>query len=557
MWAEGKDGRVHPWQSLRGKLVVSHLAVIFVATLISGFTLLSLARRYFLDAMERSLFSQAELIRQTVLPNSISLLPPSGLPPAYNALQQQQVDGISVQIEGNRPATDPDVLSQISSSNLAALGDISLQIAAALQTEVRILDTRGIVLVASSQGEVGADLSQTSLVSAGLSGNRQATVENMGQDQVLRVALPLASEGGVAGVVILSQPLGDMLAVLSDLRARLIYASFLATALSGAAALLLARNIAGPVTALTAAADKLRAGNFDHPLPSQGKDELAHLTQSFAAMRDQIWTVQKMRTQFVSDVSHELRTPLTAIKGLAETLQQGAADDPSARDRFLASIGTETDRLIRLVNDLLILSRADSHAMRMHPQRVRLESLLLSTVRLFSAQLDEKGLELSVRQPPDPISLNLDPDRMAQVLSNLLDNALKHTPAGGEIRVTVGDVQVRQGALRPATEAGRAFADPRELPRRRPLPEGRWLLITIRDTGWGISPSDQPHLFERFYRADKSRARDRGGSGLGLPIAKALVEAHGGHIWLESPVARPSAAEATGTTAALALPVHS
>lgn len=548
---------MHPWQSLRGKLIISHLAVIFFATLITGFALLSLARQYFLAAMERSLYSQAELVAHTVLPDPAGTTPAGGLPSAYNALQQQEVGGISVQVEGKLPPTDPTVLGRLNSSNLAALGDMSLQIASALRTEVHILDTRGIVLVASSAGEVGADLSDDLLVSACLSGNRQTAVEKQGQVQVLRVALPLYSEGAVAGVVLLSQPMGDMLAVLADLRSRLIWASVLATALSGIAALLLARNIAGPVTALTTAADRLGAGDFDHPLPCEGDDELGHLTRSFAAMREQIRAVQNMRAQFVSDVSHELRTPLTAIKGLTETLQEGAADDPSVRDRFLASIGTETERLIRLVNDLLILSRADSRAVQLRRQQVSLASLLHSAASVYSAKLDENALELFMRLPPDHIYLNVDPDRMAQVLFNLLDNAVKHTPAGGEIRITAGEVQVKEGMLIPSEGGRSAFPDVHELPRRRPLPNGRWVLISLRDSGSGISASDLPHLFERFYRADKSRARDRGGSGLGLPIAKALIDAHAGYIWLESPAAAASLSGAPGTTAAVALPAYS
>jgi signal transduction histidine kinase len=212
-----------------------------------------------------------------------------------------------------------------------------------------------------------------------------------------------------------------------------------------------------------------------------------------------------LRTRFVSDVSHELRTPLTAIKGTVETLQDGAAADPAAREQFLATVARETERLIRLTNDLLLLSRADAGRLDLQPSTVDLVSLADRAVAQFAAVAESQHVSLSMGLPATTVSVLADEDRAYQVLVNLLDNALKFTPAGGKVTLSL------------SRSAGQ-------------------VACTVSDTGWGIPADDLPQLFERFYRGDRARARGAGesGAGLGLAIVKALIEAQGGHVWAES-----------------------
>jgi two-component system phosphate regulon sensor histidine kinase PhoR len=258
-----------------------------------------------------------------------------------------------------------------------------------------------------------------------------------------------------------------------------------------------------------------------------------------------------MRAQFVSDVSHELRTPLTAVKGSVETLRGGAVDDPIARERFLASIESETDRLIRLVNDLLTLSRADAQALTLRRRPVDLRTVVRSTTEKLTPRLVAKGLHLTVELPNTSLTVSADPDRVEQVLVNLLDNALKHTPVGGKVTIAGYRLKVEGGH---AEWFGCAHHKPLISSPR--LPDGGWAILSVADTGEGIPAADLPHVFERFYRADRSRSRERGGSGLGLSIAKSLVEAHGGHIWLESTSRACGTGEGeSGTTASFALPL--
>jgi len=540
--------------SLRGKLALSHLVVIFVTMTVAGFSLLSLVRGYFLQAMEGSLVTQAHLITQALIPGATTTIPSSSLAPAYNTVQQQQVANLSVQVGSMIPSSDPSTDSYLTESNLAYLSDATVGISAALETRIRVLDTRGVVLVDSAGHEAGRDLSDTALVVTALGGEQQSTTQRVDGEDWLFVSVPLWVEEQVAGVIYLGQPMRDVTAVLSDLRIRLLLAAALAMPLSALVGLALARTIARPLSALTIAAGKLSAGDFDYPLQASGQDELGRLSRTFVIMRDRLQAVEQMRTQFVSDVSHELRTPLTAIKGLIETLQDGAADDPAVRDRFLASIEGETDRLIRLVNDLLILSRADAQAISLRRKQIDLRALVHATIQKLAPQAIAREVDLSVDFAEDSLNIFADPDRIEQVLVNLLDNALKHTPTGGAIRVTGHRIVVEGKVSQRFTSNVLPTSVTPLLPNHRQLPEGEWAVITVIDNGEGISHNDLPHVFERFYRADPARSRDRGGSGLGLPIAKALVEAHDGYIWLESPISSKDEARGPGTMASFALP---
>ena len=538
-------------RSLRVKLILSHLAVIFVAMTVVSFLLFSLARGYFLTAMEQSLVAQAHLILQALIPGATAALQPEELPSAYNTVQQQQASNISVQVGSNAPPSDgsAELAEDLERAPLAYLNEASVELSAALETRIRVLDEQGVVLVDSAGGDEGRDLSEEAAVVAALRGEQQTYQRTTNGEDWLFVSVPVLAEDRVAGVVYLGQPLRDVAAVLSDLRWRLLLAAAVALPLSALVGLALARTIARPVRALTAAAGRLADGDFDYPLRTTGQDELGQLSRTFIAMRDRLRAVERMRTQFVSDVSHELRTPLTAVKGSVETLRHGAVDDPAVRERFLASIESETDRLIRLVNDLLTLSRADAQALTLRRRPVDLRIVVRSTTDKLTPRLVAKGLHLTVELPDTPLTTSADPDRVEQVLVNLLDNALKHTPAGGKVAVVGYGLRIEGGRAEPSI----SDLYPPTFPT---LPNGGWAILSVADTGEGIPATDLPHVFERFYRADRSRSRERGGSGLGLSIAKALVEAHGGHIWLESTSRASGASEGdSGTTTSFALPL--
>jgi signal transduction histidine kinase len=265
--------------------------------------------------------------------------------------------------------------------------------------------------------------------------------------------------------------------------------------------LLLSRGIIAPVRNLTSASKRIADGNYGERVQTAGSDELGQLAHSFNLMAEKLEQVEAMRRQLIGDVSHELRTPLTAIKGSMEGLMDGVLP---ASDETYQQIHQEADRLARLVDDLQELSRVEAGAYSLDIQPTAVPALVQATIQRFAAHAQGKQVELLSRLPDELPNVLADPDRINQVLTNLVGNALQYTPAGG--RVTIQ-------ASRHADE----------------------IHISVLDSGIGIPAEHIAHLFTRFYRVDKSRSRQAGGgSGIGLTIARHLVEAQDGRIWAES-----------------------
>jgi histidine kinase len=280
----------------------------------------------------------------------------------------------------------------------------------------------------------------------------------------------------------------------------LTWAALAAGALALMVSLYLSGRVVKPVRAMMSASQRIAAGNYDERVQERGADELGQLAHSFNQMAAQLQQVESMRRQLIGDVAHELRTPLTAIKGSMEGLMDGVL--PASIETY-HQIYQEADRLNRLVEDLQELSRVEAGAYEMDLRPIELPLMVKTVEKRLGSQFKEKNVKLTVDLPSDLPPVRADDDRIIQVLTNLISNALRYTPAGGAVTLCASL-------------------------------QGSYVHLTVKDTGIGIPPEHLPHIFTRFYRVDKSRSRQAGGSGIGLTIARHLVEAHGGRIWVES-----------------------
>jgi two-component system, OmpR family, phosphate regulon sensor histidine kinase PhoR len=258
----------------------------------------------------------------------------------------------------------------------------------------------------------------------------------------------------------------------------------------------------------------------------------------------QLKRLESVRADFVANVSHELRTPLTAIKGYAETLLHGALKDPDTAVRFLTIIDRHSERLSRLIDDLLTLSNLELGTVELRRDEIALAELTGEVFEVVKDKAERSGVKLLQEFPPElPILLG-DSDRLQQLLLNLVDNAIKYTSAGGTVTVTAKTGRSPKSEVQSLESKGQS---PSEIEIDAEL-EGEWMEVRVADTGCGIPEAEIPRLTQRFYRVDKARSRELGGTGLGLAIVKHLVQAHGGFLRIESQLNQ-------GTTVRLFLPL--
>ena len=341
-----------------------------------------------------------------------------------------------------------------------------------------------------------------------------------GGDAQFYVALPaapihIAAESGesqrVVFVALLASPRRGLRTILKDVTWRFLQAGLVTLAISLILTFLIARSIAKPLQRITAATEEIAHGNYDQALDITSPDEVSRLATSFNTMAREVKASRQTQRDFVANVSHELKTPLTSIQGFSQAILDGTADDEASRRRAVEIISDEANRMSRLVDELLDLARIESGQVKMLREPVDLAGLLEACIEKFALQSKESAVELRLDITALPLVTG-DKDRLAQVFTNLLANALKHTPPSGRVTVKAQKVAVTKNARQKTTSVE----------------------VTVTDTGLGIPPEDLAYIFERFYQVDKSRARKDRGVGLGLTIAKQIIEAHGGTISAES-----------------------
>ncbi len=465
---------------IRARLTLITLAVLLIGMGLAAILSWLSVERLFLDTQRENLLTQARLSAAALQgqPLSASEQPytqtTNALPGIHTHLLTEQ---------------DAIILPPPQAADAASLRVPSLEYG----------DTDMVI----EPGRDTENLYTRSEIDSALQGTPATAIHRVEGRRVLYAAAPIYAENGkISGIVYIASPLapsGLPPSVLLQLLGALLAAILLAL-LAGT---LLARRIARPLEQLAGAARSVAAGNLSEQVPVD-KDirELHSLGESFNQMTASLQKADETKNVFIANVTHELRTPLTVIKGTIETLEDGALDDTEGRGPLLGAMQRETERLIRLVNELLVLTRADAGALKLDLRPLDLAELARMRCEGLSRLAAWRGIGFTV-ETGEPVPAWGDADRLAQVLDNLLDNAIRHSPENAPISILIAK-------------------------------EGREVRCSVRDQGSGIAPQHLPFIFDRFYRADSSRNRQTGGTGLGLAIARALVLAQAGRVAAES-----------------------
>lgn len=371
-----------------------------------------------------------------------------------------------------------------------------------------LADERGVVVADSTSSSTGKTLSRADLAAG----------------------TPVLVNGRQVGTLLAVVAVADAASPASDFLSDVNRSTWLAGLAAGGLALvlglLLFRQIVAPVRAVTTAAQHIAAGQLDQRVPVTSGDEIGQLAGAFNQMADALARDRQLRQNMIADIAHELRTPLSVIQANLEAMLDGVL--PTTPEE-IGALHDETALLSRLIADLRLLSLAEAGQLKLEHAETDLGELVTKTAERMRPQADAGGVNLVVDVAPGLPPVNVDADRIGQVIGNLVSNALRYTPVGGRVSIQTSVI------------SSQTRADHR-------LATGYWLLTTVADTGTGIAPEDLPYVFDRFYRANKSRNRASGGSGIGLAIVKQLVEAHGGRVGVESEVGQ-------GTRFWLTLPV--
>jgi len=320
--------------------------------------------------------------------------------------------------------------------------------------------------------------------------------------QAVTIGVPILSGNDVSGAIFIYSELKELDKSLGVIYGQLVNSAVISMLLALILIYTLSRYMVKDLSKISAAAKKLSKGDFTTRVNIKTKNEVGQLASTFNDMAEDLQKLEGMRISFVANVSHELRTPLTSIQGFVQGILDGAINKEE-QETYLNTVLSETKRLNLLITDLLELSKVESGKFPLNMRIFDINELMRRCLITFEHAIENKKLEVDVLLEGERLYVNADPDRIAQVVTNLLDNAVKFSKAGGRL------------TLRTQIYEGKAYA-------------------SVKDTGEGIPQNDLPFIFEQFYKVDKSRGRKVQGTGIGLSIVKKIMDQHGEKVWVES-----------------------
>jgi signal transduction histidine kinase len=383
--------------------------------------------------------------------------------------------------------------------------DFSLEIA----SRVMLIDEAGIVMIDAHEDLEGIDLSHVAEVQGALSFDNRAKMYRSDESGYLMyVAVPVISSGTGHGVLFVSSDANDLYERIRLLFARLGYLAVVAVGVAGILSYIFAKFLADPISHLTESVKAITLGQHDISVSVDGNDELSNLGAAFNLMARRLDQVDQTRKRFVSNVSHELRTPLASMKILSESLLGQSHWEEDIYREFMQDISGEVDRLDQIIESLLYLSEIEKEELELDYSVTYVNYLIERVIKTLRPLAEKKNQQLTFGQAKR-IQIELDQAKIQQALINIIGNAIKYTPEGGQISVQLYEEKDR-------------------------------IRIDVADTGLGIPEKDLEFIFDRFYRIDEARNRKTGGTGLGLSISDQIVKLHQGEIRVKSEVGKGS-----------------
>lgn len=412
------------------------------------------------------------------------------------ASRMQKVNDFSVGIAADLSAKNADKLYQA-----------ALEKGRELSGRALILNEVGVVQIDSFSALNGTKLSIREVVEV-LSATKDASYgfhklqsESGGSFWAAYYTSAIMTGGETIGAVVFSESIEDVVSKVESIRGDYLLIFIGATLLIFFLSYLSTNHISRPLTQLRESAIEISKGNFSTRVNIQGKNEIAQLGAAFNTMTSKLENVDKQRSEFVSNASHELKTPLTSMKILTESILYQDEVPKEVYQEFLGDIDREIDRMTALINDLLLMTKIENDEDTMEVEEASLDDIVAQAIALLTPIAKSKSIRLDYY--PLPVNIVCEPTRVRQAVNNLIENAIKYTGEGGivSIRLDVG---------------------------------GGMAVVSVEDTGEGIEPAELEHIFDRFYRVDKARARETGGTGLGLYIVRKIALNHGGRVEVES-----------------------
>ncbi|MGI5848912.1 MAG: ATP-binding protein [Christensenellales bacterium] len=329
-----------------------------------------------------------------------------------------------------------------------------------------------------------------------------SNVDRTFEDAVISIAIPLAVQDTIVGAIVVHKEVDDFGVSINSIFRQVFSPLLISVIFASVLVFILSRYIVKPIKSISFAAAELSRGNLDWRVKPMTKDEIGELAVSFNKMAEELKLQDALRNTFIANVSHELRTPLASVQGFIQGMLDRAIEEKD-RDKYLEIVLGETKRMNTLITDLLSLAKIESGQFPIEISEFDINELIRRCVIMFEKRIEEKHLKVNVQLADEKIIVWADEGRISQVITNLIDNAVKFSYDGGELKIWTQSIESK-------------------------------VYINIADTGEGIPIDDQPYIFERFYKVDKSRSRNKPGTGIGLSIVKRIITQHGEKINLQS-----------------------